>query len=104
MWFSSVRPGSSGCAEVSPSQLYLLQNRLRLLARADVVVDSNGDYVSGRIRPRFEAARLAVSELEDQVLDGHPLNELQLRWVSRLANRTQRWLRPVIRQLELNSI
>jgi len=89
---------------MSPSQLYLLQNRLRLLARADVVVDSNGDYLAGRIRPHFEAARLAVSNLEDQVLDGRPLTPAQKQRVRRLGNRIHRWLWPLVRQLELETI
>jgi hypothetical protein len=89
---------------MSPSQLYLLQNRLRLLARADVIVDANGDYVAGRIRPHFEAARLLVSNLGDQVLDGQPLTPLQTQLVRRLGNRIHRWLWPLVRQLELETL
>lgn len=85
----------------SASRLHLLQSRLRLLARRDVNLAPCGRVVSGSIRRRLEAARITASELTDQVLDGHPLSPAQSAWVTKTEARLQRWLRPTIRQLEL---
>ena len=89
---------------MTEAQLWRLQNQLRLLARRDVVCAPCGRRLDGTVRRQLEAARLAVSEMTDQVMDGHPLNDLQVRYLKRTADRLQRWLRPTIRQLELETI
>ena len=92
-----------GFSEMSESSLYLLSQRLRLLARRDVLVSANGDYVAGRIRRQFEAAFRQASSLLDLVVDGDQLRESDLRWLARAQARVER-LRPHVRALEREAI
>jgi hypothetical protein len=96
-----LSPLSPQGPSVTESQLWRLQNQLRLLARRDVLCAPCGRRLSGSVRRQLEAARMTVSAMTDQVMDGTPLNDLQVRYLKRTADRLQRWLRPTIRQLEL---
>jgi hypothetical protein len=80
--------------------LYRLSQRLRLLARADLVLDQAGRRLRGELDAQIEANRLALEDLIDQVLDGHPLNGLQQAFVADLQALAAS-KRPLIRQLEL---
>jgi hypothetical protein len=81
------------------SALYLLSQRLRLLARRDVLISPAGDHVTGSIRRHFEAAFRQTSELLDLVVDGDQLQASDLRWLERAQARVER-LRPHVRALE----
>jgi hypothetical protein len=80
--------------------LYRLSQRMRLLARAGVALDQEGRKLHGEINAEIEAARQYLNAMIDQVLDGHPLGDLQKRhvqWCQELVDLN----RPAIRQLEL---
>ena len=89
----------SRLTEMSEGALYLLSQRLRLLARHQVQVTRDGDYLVGRIRPGFEAAFRRTSRLLDLVVDGDQLTNADLRWLRRAQARTQ-LLRRHVRELE----
>lgn len=80
--------------------LYRLSQRLRLLARAGLVLDQAGHRLRGELDLAIEERRLALEDLIDQVLDGHPLNGMQEAFVADLQALAQAH-RPTIRQLEL---
>jgi len=84
---------------MSESSLYLLSQRLRLLARRDVLVSASGDYVAGRIRRQFEAAFRQASSLLDLVVDGDQLSAGDIAWLKRAQARVES-LRPHVRALE----
>jgi len=84
---------------MSESSLYLLSQRLRLLARADIYLAEDGRVVAGQIRRHFEAAFRRASGLLDLVVDGDQLAEADLRWLKRAQARTQA-LRGHVRELE----
>jgi hypothetical protein len=84
---------------MSESSLYLLSQRLRLLARANVLVTADGDRFAGHIRSGFEAAFRRASSLLDLVVDGDQLRPTDLAWLSRTTQRVQS-LRPHVRELE----
>jgi hypothetical protein len=88
---------------MSESSLYLLSQRLRLLARRDVLVSVNGDYVAGRIRRHFEAAFVRTSAMVDLVVDGDQLTAGDIAWLKRAQARVE-LLRPHVRALERQSI
>jgi hypothetical protein len=88
---------------MSESSLYLLSQRLRLLARRDVLVSANGDYVAGRIRRQFEAAFQRTSSLLDLVVDGDQLQASDLHWLKQAQARVE-LLRPHVRALEREAI
>jgi hypothetical protein len=85
------------------SALYLLSQRLRLLARRDVLVSPAGDHVAGAIRQHFERAFQQTSALLDLVVDGDQLQDSDLRWLRRAQARVER-LRPHVRELEHQSV
>lgn len=85
---------------MTESTLYRLSQRLRLLARAGVLLSEDGRRLSGDIHQEIEVARAHLEDMLDQVLDGHPLGDLQQRhvtWCRQLVETN----RPAIRQLEL---
>jgi hypothetical protein len=85
---------------MSEATLYRLSQRLRLLARTAVLVNDEGRRLSGDIHQEIEAARSHLDDMIDQVLDGHPLGDLQQRhvaWCRQLVEAN----RPAIQQLEL---
>ena len=84
---------------MSESSLYLLSQRLRLLARAQVAVTADGDYLAGSIRRSFEAAYQRASSLLDLMVDGDQLRPTDLDWLQRTSGRVQA-LRPHVRTLE----
>ena len=84
---------------MSESSLYLLSQRLRLLARASVLVSQDGDYLAGHIRSSFEAAFMRASSLLDRMVDGDQLRQADLAWLQRTSGRVQA-LRPHVRELE----
>jgi hypothetical protein len=84
---------------MSESSLYLLSQRLRLLARVNVAVTQDGDYLAGHIRAGFEAAFRRASSLLDLVIDGDQLRPADLAWLTRTTKRVQA-LRPHVRELE----
>jgi hypothetical protein len=84
---------------MSESSLYLLSQRLRLLARVEVQVTQAGDLLAGRIRHTFERAFQRTSALLDLVVDGDQLQPADLAWLQRTTQRVQA-LRPVVRELE----
>ena len=73
--------------------------RARLFARRDVHLDHYGSLISGTIDPTWESIRLAILELEDQLLDGMPACSIQIRWFSEVETQLQQ-LYPAIRQME----
>lgn len=81
------------------SSLYLLSQRLRLLARANVTVDQRGDRLAGEIRQVFSRAHQRVSSLLDLVVDGDQLRPEDIAWIVRMQSRVQA-LRPAVRKLE----
>lgn len=85
---------------MSEGTLYRLSQRLRLLARFDVLIASDGRRLAGEVHQEIEAARSILNELIDQVLDGHPLGELQQRHVAYCKDLVEA-NRPAIQQLEL---
>lgn len=88
---------------MSEQFLFLLNSRLRLLARRNVLTDDSGTLVRGSVDQRLERIRLSILELLDQELDGLPLNDLQVRYVRRVERIIHRF-RPRVRQLELAAI
>lgn len=75
-----------------PSDRYIhrISQQMRLLARR----------IDHQIDPQIEAPRQQLNELLDLCLDGHRLNDLQLRhiaWCEDLITRNK----PLVRQLEL---
>jgi hypothetical protein len=84
---------------MSESSLYLLSQRLRLLARANVLVTADGDFLAGHIRSTFETAFRRASSLLDLVVDGDQLRPGDLAWIARTTQRVQT-LRPHVRELE----
>jgi hypothetical protein len=88
---------------MSESSLYLLSQRLRLLARADARVNASGDLVSGQVRPAFERAFRRASALMDLVIDGDQLKASDIAWLVRAQGRVQA-LRPHVRALEAEAI
>jgi hypothetical protein len=84
---------------MSEAQLYLLSQRLRLLARQRVSVTQDGDFLSGRLRLAFESAFQRTSSLLDLVVDGDQLRPGDMAWLSRTQKRVQQ-LRPAVRELE----
>ena len=89
----------SRATEMSESSLYLLSQRLRLLARRDVLCSANGDFLGGQLRIGFERAFQRASSLLDLVVDGDQLQESDLRWIRRAQARIEA-LRPHVRELE----
>jgi hypothetical protein len=85
------------------SALYLLSQRLRLLARCDVLISPCGDHVAGVIRQHFERAFQQSSVLLDLVVDGDQLQASDLRWLERAQARVER-LRPHVRALERQAV
>jgi len=85
---------------MTAGKLYRLSQQLRLLARAGIALDQEGRKLHGEINAEVEAARLQIEEFIDQLLDGHPLGDLQKRHVQWCQELTQ-LNRPAIRQLEL---
>lgn len=84
---------------MSESSLYLLSQRLRLLARRDVMITASGDFLGGQLRVGFERAFQRASSLLDLVVDGDQLQESDLRWIRRAQARVEA-LRPHVRELE----
>jgi hypothetical protein len=84
---------------MSESSLYLLSQRLRLLARREIRVTPDGDYLAGQLRPAFEAAFRRAASVLDLLIDGDQLTEDDLRWLKRAQARVER-LRPHVRALE----
>jgi hypothetical protein len=85
---------------MSEASLYRLSQRLRLLARAGVLLNEEGRRLSGDIHQEIEVARTHLEDMLDQVLDGHPLGDLQQRhisWCRQLVEAN----RPAVQQLEL---
>lgn len=82
------------------NRLYRLKERLRLLARADIRLSSDGHRLSGEIHQEVEAARLQLNEFIDQLQDGHLLNDLQRRHIA-FCQELVETNRPLVRQLEL---
>ena len=82
------------------SRLYRLKEHLRRLARADIRLAPDGHRLSGDIHQEYEAARLQLNELIDQLLDGHPLNDLQQGFIASCKALVEDH-KPAIRQLEL---
>lgn len=74
--------------------------RARLFARRDVHLDHYGSLISGTIDPTWESIRLAILELEDQLLDGMPACTIQVKWFSEVETQLAS-LYPAIRQMEL---
>ena len=85
---------------MSVGYLDTICNRLRLLARANCTCDDNGTLISGAIIPDIEQLRIQISELIDQLLDGHPLSDLQKRVIER-GIAVIDFNRPIVKQLEL---
>jgi predicted metalloprotease len=73
--------------------------RARLFARRNVTIDHYGSLISGAIDPTWESIRLAILELEDQLLDGMPACTIQVKWFSEVETQLQQ-LYPAIRQME----
>jgi hypothetical protein len=73
--------------------------RARLYARRDVHLDHYGSLISGKLDPTWESIRLAILELEDQLLDGMPACTIQIRWFAEVETQLQT-LYPAIRQME----
>lgn len=84
---------------MSESSLYLLSQRLRLLARADIYLAEDGRVLRGAIRQQFEAAFRRTSALLDLVVDGNQLQPSDVAWLKRAQARTQA-LRGHVRELE----
>lgn len=86
---------------ITESFLYRLSQRLRLLARADIRLAPDGHRLAGEIHQEYEAARLQLNEMIDQLQDGHLLNDLQQRHIAACKELVESY-RPAIRQLELS--
>jgi len=84
---------------MSEGKLSRLLRQLGLLARRDVVVAQDGRILSGAIDPEVELLYCQVDQIHDQVLDGHPLNPLQVNFLQYCMDVIQQQ-RPIIRQLE----
>lgn len=85
---------------MTEGKLYRLSQQLRLLARAGIQLTEDGRRLHGEINHEVETAREHLNAMIDQVMDGHPLGDLQRRhiaWCQELVNLN----RPAIHQLEL---
>lgn len=77
-----------------------LSKRMRALALAPVLLDEEGRRLTEEARLEIETARAHLNDMLDQVLDGHPLGELQQRhiaWCRQLVDSHH----PAEQQLEL---
>lgn len=86
---------------MTEGKLYRLSQQLRLLARAGITLTEDGRKLHGEISQEIEVAREHLNAMIDQIMDGHPLGELQRRhiaWCQELALLNQ----PAIHQLELD--
>lgn len=86
---------------MTEGKLYRLSQQLRLLARAGIALTEDGRKLHGEINREIETARAQLEFMIDQVMDGHPLGDLQrqhITWCQELVNCN----RPAIHQLELD--
>lgn len=84
---------------MSEGRLSRLLRQLGLLARRDIVMASNGRILRGAIDAEVELLYVQVDEIHDQVLDGHPLNSLQVKFLE-YCQQVIAEHRPIVRQLE----
>lgn len=85
---------------MSEDRLSRLLHRLGLLARRDVQLSSDGRILAGAIDPEVELLYVQVDQIHDQVLDGHPLNAPQTKFLAYCQELIDS-CRDQVRQLEL---
>lgn len=86
---------------MSPSSLYTLSQRLRLLARRDIRLAADGRRLHGGINQALEIKRLQLEVLIDRLHDGQRLSKADLGFIEGLkdllAQCAQQW-RPLERE------
>jgi hypothetical protein len=77
--------------------VYDVLSKLRLLARADIICNDYGDYVSGSINPDIEAIREQISCIHDRLHDGLKLSKNEKTTVHEAVSLIKRYHQTILR-------
>ncbi len=76
---------------------YDVLSKLRLLARANIVCNDYGDYVSGSINPDIEAIREQISYIHDRLHDGLKISKKEKTTIHEAVSLIKRYHQTILR-------